>query len=326
MANRYPLIVDTADSNKIKELPSGDNLNLSGSGIINAASVSVTGTITTSAITVNGQSLADVATSGSYNDLLNKPNIITSYNDLTNKPTIPSLISQLGDVSATAPEVGDGLIWNGIEYTPGTINATVDLSTSNLSELQNVITVGDTSNKFLKYYSGAWRAANVTWTDVQSRPTALSQLINDVGFISADDPALTLGSIAPLSTTTVQGDNIILDGRLTSTGTGFYLTHTGESGIQFGSTLEINSNGMGGIVFCGGGANIDRFDFASAESIKLPTYTDTTARDAAIIEAYADGGQMVYLADTGPSGSPSGVAGVQIYDGTAGQWRTLSWT
>lgn len=34
--------------------------------------------------------LATVATSGSYNDLLNKPTIITSYNDLTDKPSIPS--------------------------------------------------------------------------------------------------------------------------------------------------------------------------------------------------------------------------------------------
>ena len=33
MANRFPLILDTADSNKIKELPSGDNLDLTGSGI-----------------------------------------------------------------------------------------------------------------------------------------------------------------------------------------------------------------------------------------------------------------------------------------------------
>ena len=34
--------------------------------------------------------LAAVATSGSYNDLSNKPTIITSYNDLTDKPSIPS--------------------------------------------------------------------------------------------------------------------------------------------------------------------------------------------------------------------------------------------
>lgn len=34
--------------------------------------------------------LSAVATSGSYNDLTNKPTIITSYNDLTDKPSIPT--------------------------------------------------------------------------------------------------------------------------------------------------------------------------------------------------------------------------------------------
>lgn len=28
MANRFPLIIDTADGNRIKELPNGDSLNL----------------------------------------------------------------------------------------------------------------------------------------------------------------------------------------------------------------------------------------------------------------------------------------------------------
>jgi hypothetical protein len=40
-------------------------------------------------ITFNGQKLSNVATSGSYNDLTNKPTLFSgSYNDLTNKPTL----------------------------------------------------------------------------------------------------------------------------------------------------------------------------------------------------------------------------------------------
>ena len=35
MANRFPLIVDVDDGNKIKELPTGDNLDLSSAGISN---------------------------------------------------------------------------------------------------------------------------------------------------------------------------------------------------------------------------------------------------------------------------------------------------
>ena len=34
MANRIPLIVDTLDDNKIKELPAGDNLDLGTLGLL----------------------------------------------------------------------------------------------------------------------------------------------------------------------------------------------------------------------------------------------------------------------------------------------------
>ena len=39
MATRYPLVVDTTDGNKIKELPVGDNLDLTNSSLLNATSV-----------------------------------------------------------------------------------------------------------------------------------------------------------------------------------------------------------------------------------------------------------------------------------------------
>ena len=43
MANRFPLV---ADASGIKELPSGDNLDMTGSGIVNAGAVAMTGTLT----------------------------------------------------------------------------------------------------------------------------------------------------------------------------------------------------------------------------------------------------------------------------------------
>ena len=45
MADRYPLIFDTTDE-KFKELPSGDNLNLNNSPIINVPSIECEGVIT----------------------------------------------------------------------------------------------------------------------------------------------------------------------------------------------------------------------------------------------------------------------------------------
>ena len=39
MANRYPLILDTTDSNKIKELQTGDNLNLADNSIVGVQNI-----------------------------------------------------------------------------------------------------------------------------------------------------------------------------------------------------------------------------------------------------------------------------------------------
>ena len=57
---------------------------------------------------VNSSSLATVATSGSYNDLTNKPTITTNINSLTDV-----------DTTTNAPVVGNALIWNGTSWVPG---------------------------------------------------------------------------------------------------------------------------------------------------------------------------------------------------------------
>ena len=74
----------------------------------------------------DSSSLATVATSGSYNDLTNKPTLFSgSYDDLTNKPTIPSAYtlpiassSVLGGV-----KIGTGL---SINSETGVLSATAD--------------------------------------------------------------------------------------------------------------------------------------------------------------------------------------------------------
>ena len=45
MANRFPLVVDTDDGNKIKEIPVGDQLDLANSGIANLTQLSVSGAL-----------------------------------------------------------------------------------------------------------------------------------------------------------------------------------------------------------------------------------------------------------------------------------------
>lgn len=109
MANRIPLILDTVGENKLKELPVGDNLDLSGSSIINVQNLSVLGN-------------------------LNAPDLIVSYNNLTNKPNIPQTILDLNIEEGTDGQVlstdGDG------NYT--FVDPVIfELSVAKISELEN---------------------------------------------------------------------------------------------------------------------------------------------------------------------------------------------
>ena len=74
MANRFPIIVDRDDQNKLKELPAGDNLDLTGSGIVGAGNITATG------LTIGGVSYNPF--SGSYNDLTDKPTVAGTTSDL----------------------------------------------------------------------------------------------------------------------------------------------------------------------------------------------------------------------------------------------------
>lgn len=98
MANRIPLIVDVSDSNKIKEIPSGDNLQLSGNSIVGVVSITGSGTLTienisANNITLGGTSLSDVATSGNYSDLTGSPTNVSSFTNDSGYVTSGSNIS-----------------------------------------------------------------------------------------------------------------------------------------------------------------------------------------------------------------------------------------
>ena len=76
MANRYPLIVNTTSGNSVQELPSGDFLDLSSSGISNSGNIivsgieSATGNVTGSYFIVNVSSLTGIA-SGTPTKIVN---------------------------------------------------------------------------------------------------------------------------------------------------------------------------------------------------------------------------------------------------------------
>jgi hypothetical protein len=209
MTDRFPLIVDTNDNNKIKELPEGDNLNLQGNNIVNVNNVSVGESIDAIEIKKNGESLADIALTGDYNDLSNTPILFSGdYNDLANKPSIPEAIGQLVDVAVINPSNNQGLLYNEAagRFEVSDITPHIDLSEYNINELNNVIVTGNPTNKFFKYFSGAWRATNVVWSDIQNKPDLLTE--NDLSTIQTNITADIRGSVfSDDSTLVVDGIN-----------------------------------------------------------------------------------------------------------------------
>ena len=207
MAVRYPLIVDTTDNNKIKELPSGDSLNLSGNNIVNVVDVTASGTLTvqnlvveSTTFTVDGNSLDSVAFTGSYTDLSNTPTLFDGvYASLTGKPTIPGNIEDLANVGSTLPANGEILIYDSTlgRYEPGTINASFDaqFQDQNIDNLNNVVFTGDKTNDVLKFVDGIWKNERVDFDEltgtlnvVQQGDTLTGSLIGDVkGSVFGDD-------------------------------------------------------------------------------------------------------------------------------------------
>ena len=84
MANRLPLVVDTSDGNKIKELPVNDNLDLGNSNLVGVNSIG------TQTITIAGNPFT------------------LQYSQLQNTPTIPSDISELTDNTGLLGQGGGG--------------------------------------------------------------------------------------------------------------------------------------------------------------------------------------------------------------------------
>lgn len=109
MANRIPLILDTSTDNKLRELPLGDNLDLSGSSIVNVQNITVAGSLTA-------------------------PDLIVSYNNLTNKPNVPVTLLDLNIAEGTNGQIlstdGDG---NYTFIDP----VTFELAVAKISELEN---------------------------------------------------------------------------------------------------------------------------------------------------------------------------------------------
>jgi len=163
MANRIPLVVDRDDNNKLKELPVGDNLNLTGSGIVGAGSIEATG------LTIAGVN---------YNPFSG------SYNDLTDKPTVaadPSELPESGHLYFTNERVDDRVNailreGNGIDIVYDDLAGTITITSTGGGGGGGGITTelsGLAVNNVLKWSSAdsAWVNGFVNYSELVGAPS-----------------------------------------------------------------------------------------------------------------------------------------------------------
>ena len=134
--------------------------------------------------------LAAVATSGSYTDLTDKPNLFSGdYNDLTNKPTIPTVPT---NVSAFTNDAG--YTTNTGTITGITMNGT-SKGTSGVVDLGTVITEHQSLEGYVQDTDLAAVATSGDYDDLSNKPsiptvpTNVSAFTNDAGYVQSTDLA-----------------------------------------------------------------------------------------------------------------------------------------
>lgn len=189
MIPRFPIILDT-DDNTLKELPAGDSLNLLSCDVEGATEISANRitaqTVNADIVEIDGIPLGTVAQTNDYNDLENTPRVFSGkWQDITNKPSIPQSLDALSDVETyDSPQQDDIIKYNAQTETFEVSEFDFNIESYQLSQLGDVNVTGNPNDTFLKFANDAWEPSAINYADVNGRPQNLSDLSNDLEFIS----------------------------------------------------------------------------------------------------------------------------------------------
>lgn len=278
MANRFPLIIDEND-NKIKEIPENDNLSLQNNNIIGVVNITSEGAITAESlyinsetVNINGKNFSNVAFTGKYIDLVERPLLFTgSYNDLTDKPTLfTGSYNDLTDKPANLSQFNNDVGFLTLSESPtlSLIGTTLRISNGNSVDLSGLGSSGDgigAVNGIVKADGAGNISAAVAGTDystfdgdynsLTNKPT-IPNALTDLGIIDGTNgQVLTTDGAGNFSFTTVTSGTSYTDSDvdthlntstagvnevLSWTGTDYdWIAQTGSSGV---STFGIAGN------------------------------------------------------------------------------------
>ena len=294
MANRFPLVVDTTDGNKIREIPEGDSLDFSSVGIANLQSLSVSGALSGATLSTSG----NASIGGNAN--------VTGTLGVTNNTTLSGTLDVTGTstfttINATTLTVAGGNVaeqvqsdWNEtVVSSKAYIRNKPDLSAITINALDDIgdVFVADAVfNDVLTYDGASWQAtaptSGIALTDLSVTqntasgtgslvyndingvfaytppfvPTNVSSLANDAGYT-------TLAAVAALGY--LQTGDVLSSGRVTrSVASGQVTLGFDESGLYTTITTGANLTGVGTIA--------SPLDIASTITVNSLTATDGT--------------------------------------------------
>src|SRR6056300_1126968 len=279
MANRFPLILDTTDGNKIKELPDGDNLDLTNSSITSVNDITSAGTISTQELLVRGNTVAPVE----FSDLVDTPDNFTGSANYFVKVNAAGTgiefrpLSDIGNIDVEGINISGDII----PTDNGSQNIGSDDFKFNKIRVQQLAgnLVDTTGSVVFDYDTG-----KITYAALQGAPQFLSEFTDDVGYLRtadlddtlgtlfgsepfvsdlkgsvvADDSTVIIDGVAGLVVGDIQNDftqsNEIVVGDLTVTNVDVNGTFVFSGAQAVGLTIQDSITGVGGLVLTTNGS------------------------------------------------------------------------
>lgn len=283
MANRFPLVLDTTDNNKIKEIQAGDNLTLADNSIVDVQNITALGTIDAADIRVGGARL-----------------VAQAFNDLTDTPA-----TFIGAPNYFVKVKADG---TGLEYRPlsdlGNIEIdTITVDTSIVPTTDGTGNLGNNSSKFNEVVSNTLRGnlesfdesivfnattGKISYAALEGAPTFLSEFTDDIGYLREADLDAQLSGLfddGSVFVTDIQGSvfsddsSLVIDGL---TGIVHGIIDTSSGTIDSLTSTQINSTGVVTASVTGNNSN-------------LTISAGSSTRDVVIGDADADSTRKVKI-------------------------------
>jgi hypothetical protein len=277
MANRFPLVLDTTDGNKIKELPADDNLNLRENSIVNVQDITALGTIDAGDIRVAGNRL-----------------VAQAFADLTDTPS-----SFVGSSNYFVKVNADG---NGLEYRPLSDLGNIEIDTITVNQnitpsSDNVVWIGTDTEKVQQVTAYTLKGnltayddtivfnattGKISYAALQGAPTFLSEFTNDVGYlrtVDLNDQLAGLFDEGQQFVTDIQGsvfgdDSSVLVDSVNSIITGDVLNTSVDTATLTAS--QVTSSTVTAQIFEGPAAGDMQIDAGASGVINIGTGAGTT--------------------------------------------------